>query len=1461
MKKNYYAKALALTVAASMVSVPAFAEENGTETAALQADAEGETAETENKAVTLPLLDEEKPVTVADAEEEEPTETPAETTTHGTTENEPVALAEEETQGEIEISSAEQIYALARALGDNGTEADYNLVKPAVTTEPAEDADVDTQADEITGAQKEELQKATYKLANDIELTNTDDKGNAFYGIPNFKGTFDGQGKTIEVAFNIKNAELTGNAIGCLFSTLDGGTVENVNFTGSFEIEANATKSLQDIAVVVGMMNGAGSAPNKREEGSTLKNIKSSVTVTLDFESTGNDTCVYAGAMVGRACHGKDKLINCENTGDLTATYKNFEINGGCRLGGLVGHAYSGVSFDGCKNSGNVDTSESGDTRTMAGGMVGSGSNNVYTDCELSGNVKGSGGYAVYAYPNMGKGGEGNVLVATVTGEAGQVIAYGSETKTIGGDGKVTFEIPIENKNGFVENNAFSYEQYLTVNGARLDWYNLDNTELTLKLNSADAGDLSVPFQTERDALEINDEATLLNIQKALNEGNHEAIDALYALRDKTVDADGYSEAKAALQTAYYKLGKDVTITNPAYTGIGTQTTPFSGHFDGQGYTVTLQPTSEVTAGYYGLFGYLNSGANGVPEIENLKVVVNADVEINAANSYVGTFAGRTVAGNLKNVTATVEKLNVTGTASSALHVGGLAGSNTANSMENVSVEVNGPLTVTASSYVIRLGGAFGAGSPSDPLTITYNKGAQLKAENTTGTINLGGFIGYRDGATVDLRGCKQINNDTESPLVISAKGPNTILAGGWIGFATAATSAADDWIYIDNTSKMQGDFSVEAEPTGSAVSFIGGVIGKCDVSYSVSIENYINRAKVKGQYIGGLIGNPVSGDSKKVVLKNSANIGALEETNTAIPGGLIGFKGNVTLDSEGGALYIKTTKVKRGVGHPTDTANPTGMVGFETAKVTPAEGETFTFGEPIENILTANAPAALTIDGKAEFNGTGLVYTEAGNQTLKFLWNGEEIYETTVNVAQKELKTADVTVTGVNSAYASDDEAAKADIKVVYDGKVLVEGTDYTVEQDKDSHKFTITFEGNYKGTAEKTYSTENAFDVTVNDYVGNYDGDEHGIDVTKVPEGVTMKYGTSAGTYNEDSVTRTNAGTTVVYWQATKGQQTVTGTALIQINKAPVTLTADRTSMRGAGTVTLTVNGVVEGETVATGVSCDDTSITVNGNGNTYTAYLPNATKTYTFTATGTNSDYEWKDNSCTVSVSRKKSSSSSDTSAPTYGVSTGKTENGTISVTPAKAEAGEKVTIKATPDSGYQLDKVTVKDKNNGNVKLTKVSDNEYTFTMPTGKVSVDATFVQKDAADDNQNNAGEKSKVIKLQIGSRIVTVDNEAVIYDVAPVIRNDRTLVPIRIVTETLGGKVDWNGVTKEVTLNIDGKEIKMTVGKTLEKYGVAPVIIDGRTFVPVRFVADELGATVAWDDATKTVTITKIEK
>lgn len=362
-------------------------------------------------------------------------------------------------------------------------------------------------------------------------------------------------------------------------------------------------------------------------------------------------------------------------------------------------------------------------------------------------------------------------------------------------------------------------------------------------------------------------------------------------------------------------------------------------------------------------------------------------------------------------------------------------------------------------------------------------------------------------------------------------------------------------------------------------------------------------------------------------------------------------------------------------------------------------------------------------------------------------------------------------------------------------------------------------------------------------------YDSTEKKPTVTVYKNGVKITSG-----YEVEYKDNINAGTATA---TVKVGDVEIGTANFKIKKATPTITISPSvpAQRGAGTVTLTVTKPEKATGTVT-VKCDN-GITVDPEDGVYTAVLPNATRTYTFTASyaGDNNYNAAEDATCTVDVTRKKSSSSSsDTSAPTYGVSTGKTENGEISVTPAKAEAGETVTIKVTPDSGYQLDKMTVKDKNNSTVKLKKVDDNEYTFTMPVGKVSVDATFVQKDAADDS--NAAEAGKTIKLQIGSRIVNVDNEAVIYDAAPVIRNDRTLVPIRIITEALGGKVDWNGATKEVTLSINDKEIKMTIGKTLEKYGVAPVIIDGRTFVPVRFVADELGAEVAWDEATKTVTI-----
>lgn len=235
-----------------------------------------------------------------------------------------------------------------------------------------------------------------------------------------------------------------------------------------------------------------------------------------------------------------------------------------------------------------------------------------------------------------------------------------------------------------------------------------------------------------------------------------------------------------------------------------------------------------------------------------------------------------------------------------------------------------------------------------------------------------------------------------------------------------------------------------------------------------------------------------------------------------------------------------------------------------------------------------------------------------------------------------------------------------------------------------------------------------------------------------------------------------------------------------------------------------------------------------------------------------------------SCTVDVYKKSSSGSSSgggggSSAAKHGVTISDSKNGAVTASAAKAETGDKVILTPKADEGYELDKITAKDKDGKEVKLKAEKDGTYSFTMPKGGVTVDTTFKQAEGAT-NTDKPAAAAKTIILQIGSTAVIVDDQAIINDVAPVIRNDRTLVPIRVITEALGGQVAWNEAAKEVTLTVNGKEIKMTIGKALEKYGVAPVIIGGRTFVPVRFVADELGAVTTWDDATKTVTIQAVK-
>ena len=78
--------------------------------------------------------------------------------------------------------------------------------------------------------------------------------------------------------------------------------------------------------------------------------------------------------------------------------------------------------------------------------------------------------------------------------------------------------------------------------------------------------------------------------------------------------------------------------------------------------------------------------------------------------------------------------------------------------------------------------------------------------------------------------------------------------------------------------------------------------------------------------------------------------------------------------------------------------------------------------------------------------------------------------------------------------------------------------------------------------------------------------------------------------------------------------------------------------------------------------------------------------------------------------------------------YAVSVESGKNGTVTVSPSRADKGDTVTITVKPVDGYELDTLTVTDKNGDTVKVTYKSENKYTFTMPGSKVTIEATFAE-------------------------------------------------------------------------------------------------------------------------------------
>ncbi len=141
-------------------------------------------------------------------------------------------------------------------------------------------------------------------------------------------------------------------------------------------------------------------------------------------------------------------------------------------------------------------------------------------------------------------------------------------------------------------------------------------------------------------------------------------------------------------------------------------------------------------------------------------------------------------------------------------------------------------------------------------------------------------------------------------------------------------------------------------------------------------------------------------------------------------------------------------------------------------------------------------------------------------------------------------------------------------------------------------------------------------------------------------------------------------------------------------------------------------------------------------------------------------------------------------------------------------------------------------------------------------------VDTGYSPKGGDSDECKDYTNRGIAIHKSVKEDIKLVINGEQIKNAVPIQQNGTTLVPIRVVSQYLGAEVSWKNPV--ITLSKNDKLIKLTVGSKIAivngqkvALDVAPIVMDGTTMVPLRFVAENLSAQANWDKSTLTVMIT----
>ncbi|MDR1531290.1 MAG: copper amine oxidase N-terminal domain-containing protein, partial [Clostridiales bacterium] len=142
---------------------------------------------------------------------------------------------------------------------------------------------------------------------------------------------------------------------------------------------------------------------------------------------------------------------------------------------------------------------------------------------------------------------------------------------------------------------------------------------------------------------------------------------------------------------------------------------------------------------------------------------------------------------------------------------------------------------------------------------------------------------------------------------------------------------------------------------------------------------------------------------------------------------------------------------------------------------------------------------------------------------------------------------------------------------------------------------------------------------------------------------------------------------------------------------------------------------------------------------------------------------------------------------------------------------------------------------------------------------GKLSADGTTFSFYTYDSGNYGVIVSSNLSKINfaIGDKNFTKNGSSVANDVAPYISPEgKTMVPLRAMAESLGAIIAWNDATKTIAISKGSIVTRLTLGQQLPNGMGGLELQSGRTFVPIRYVAEQFEANVVWDDATNSVDI-----